>query len=199
MIYGIIFHRYYTKHKLRKSMETRDNARSELYLAHLRSQSAPNTGVPMSARDGGWNPLYSARFPPGGSKEDIKMDAYSAAEEGKSENVRYIPAQSPPPKLFVLQAPPVRSTPRVQQIKTFGSPQQSYSAGSSSPSDEAQPGVIACPPPAILAVPVTPLYRPSIVEMHAAPGEQVYDVVPIPGAYSSTVPNSNAAPPQQRY
>ncbi|KAK3043978.1 hypothetical protein LTS18_002512, partial [Coniosporium uncinatum] len=55
-IYGIVFYRYYTKRRLRKSMARRDTARSDLYLAQLKSQSAPNTPGfgPLSPRDGGW-------------------------------------------------------------------------------------------------------------------------------------------------
>lgn len=42
-LYSVIFYRYYSKRKLHKSMDLRDKARSDLYLAQLRSQSAPNT------------------------------------------------------------------------------------------------------------------------------------------------------------
>src|ERR1700759_3502288 len=48
-VYGIVFYRFYSKRKLRKSMAVRDKARSDMYLAQLRSQSAPNTpGGPLS-------------------------------------------------------------------------------------------------------------------------------------------------------
>lgn len=54
-VYGIVFYRFYSKRQLRKSMAVRDRARSDHYLAQLRSQSAPNTpGGPLSPRDGGW-------------------------------------------------------------------------------------------------------------------------------------------------
>lgn len=42
-LYSVVFYRYHTKRKLMKSMDMRDKARSDLYLAQLRSQSAPNT------------------------------------------------------------------------------------------------------------------------------------------------------------
>ncbi|KAG5928793.1 hypothetical protein E4U53_002583 [Claviceps sorghi] len=42
-LYSIVFYRYYSKRRLMKSMDMRDRARSDLYLAQLRSQSAPNT------------------------------------------------------------------------------------------------------------------------------------------------------------
>jgi hypothetical protein len=64
ILYGIVFYRYYSKQRLRKSMDVRDRARSDLYLAQLRSQSATNRPGfdPMS-------PSYSThvkspRFPP---------------------------------------------------------------------------------------------------------------------------------------
>ena len=58
IIYAIVFYRFWSKRKLRKSMAVRDKARSDLYLAQLRSQSAPNTPGfgPMSPRSGGWRP-----------------------------------------------------------------------------------------------------------------------------------------------
>ena len=64
IIYGIVFYRFYSKRKLRKSMANRDRARSDLYLAQLRSQSAPNTpGLrgPLSPGDG-WHWEVSARW-----------------------------------------------------------------------------------------------------------------------------------------
>ncbi|KAK0893977.1 hypothetical protein LTR91_024704 [Friedmanniomyces endolithicus] len=60
-IYAVVFYRFYSKRQLRKSMASRDRARSDLYLAQLRSQSAPNTpGLApsgagyLSPRDGGY-------------------------------------------------------------------------------------------------------------------------------------------------
>ncbi|TVY54552.1 hypothetical protein LSUE1_G009709, partial [Lachnellula suecica] len=64
ILYGVVFYRYYSKQRLRKSMDVRDRARSDLYLAQLRSQSAPNT-----PGFGPLSPSYSQhmkspRFPP---------------------------------------------------------------------------------------------------------------------------------------
>jgi len=42
-IYAIIFYRYHTRKRLQKAMASRDQARSDLYLAHLRLQSAPSS------------------------------------------------------------------------------------------------------------------------------------------------------------
>jgi len=107
IIYGVIFYRYYSKRQLRKSMETRDRARSDLYLAQLRTQSAPNTPGfgPMS-------PSYSMkspRFPP------AAYNSLGDAEEGFGPSTRFVEAKSVPAKTFALQPPPTKAhaaTPR---------------------------------------------------------------------------------------
>jgi len=73
-LYSIIFYRYYSKRKLHKSMDIRDKARSDLYLAQLRTQSAPNTPgfrpkSPALSQFGPKSPAFSQyalspRFPP---------------------------------------------------------------------------------------------------------------------------------------
>lgn len=108
-IYGIIFYRYYSKRQLRKSMDTRDKARSDLYLAQLRSQSAPNTP--------GFPGLKSPRFPPASYQSNNPL---SDAEEGNSP-VRFVDASRSPvseKKEFKLQPPPIRvhaASPRVEK------------------------------------------------------------------------------------
>lgn len=104
-IYAVIFYRFYSKRKLRKSMDVRDKARSDLYLAHLRSQSAPNTpGYPLSPRSG--------KFP--GSPR-MGGDPYSTAENGDGYKTQYATVTAPaaavtvPQRPFQLQAPPMRS------------------------------------------------------------------------------------------
>lgn len=94
-----------------KSMDTRDKARSDLYLAQLRLQSAPNTpGFPGFAS-------YPPKSPYG-----ISVDPYSAAEKGQAEvpTTQYASPRSPtrPTPSFQLQAPPIRvqqASPRAQQ------------------------------------------------------------------------------------
>ena len=77
-------------------MDLRDKARSDLYLAQLRTQSAPNTpgfGGPMSPR-----------FGPRLTEEDM----YSQAEKGDNSSTQFAtqsPSQSKP---FKLQPPPIR-------------------------------------------------------------------------------------------
>ncbi len=90
-------------------METRDRARSDLYLAQLRTQSAPNTPGfgPMSPYS-----MKSPRFPPA---------AYSSlgdAEEGFGPGPRFVEAKPVTSKTFSLQPPPTKAhaaTPKSPQ------------------------------------------------------------------------------------
>lgn len=164
VLYGIVFYRYYSKQRLRKSMDVRDRARSDLYLAQLRSQSAPNTPGfgPMS-------PSYSMhvkspRFPP---------SAYNnapTAEEGFA-GAQFVEAQSNAAlnsKPFALQPPPIKiqsATPKVAQ--------NGFERAASPPAER------------------------RIEHVAAAPGEQTYDAVPIPGAYAS--PLTSPAPHHQTF
>ena len=82
-------------------MAVRDRARSDMYLAQLRSQSAPNTpGGPLSPRDGGWRP------PPGYNSDN--KDALSAAENGE----HYAPKTTfAEPQPFQLMPAPSKAKP----------------------------------------------------------------------------------------
>lgn len=160
ILYGIVFYRYYSKQRLRKSMDVRDRARSDLYLAQLRSQSAPNT-----PGFGPLSPSYSQhvkspRFPPSA----FNANSQSMAEEGFA-GTRFVeakPISSAPTKPFQLQPPPIKihsATPKT--------PQNGFEA------------------------PIHPQER-KIDHVDAAPGEQQYASVPIPGAYSTvTSPGPN--------
>jgi len=111
LIYGVVAYRLWTKRRLMKSMDTRDKARSDLYLAQLRLQSAPNTpGFPGFAS-------YPPKSPYG-----IPVDPYSAAEKGQAEptTTQYASPRSPtrPIPSFQLQRPPIRvqqASPRTPQ------------------------------------------------------------------------------------
>ncbi|KKY28085.1 hypothetical protein UCRPC4_g00665 [Phaeomoniella chlamydospora] len=161
-IYAVVFYRFWSKRKLRKSMDVRDKARTDLYLAQLRSQSAPNTpGFAMTPR--------SPYFPRNG-------DALSAAEAGQSygAHTQYVDATSPASssgsKPFQLQPPPIRihnATPKPAQEGFDSAPLQSQ--------------------------------KEERVNDHvdAAPGEQTYESVPIPGAYASPLTSPSFAPQQQ--
>ncbi|KUJ22326.1 uncharacterized protein LY89DRAFT_680458 [Mollisia scopiformis] len=165
ILYGVVFYRYYSKQRLRKSMDVRDRARSDLYLAQLRSQSAPNT-----PGFGPLSPSYSThmkspRFPPAAYSSNLD----SMAEEGFGPGTRFVeakPASAKPAKPFALQPPPIKvhaATPKTPQ------------AGFDAPA---------------------PRKERVIEHVAAAPGEQTYDAVPIPGAYASPLNSPGMTQPQ---
>ena len=183
VVYGIVFWRFLSKRKLRKSMAARDNARSNLYVAQLRSQpntpAAPFTPAPYSARDGGWQP---------------SMDYYEHATIIEEGDVQYVDADKrPAPTPFKLQAPPIRvqgATPKLQQL--------GFNPVTTSSREPLRPSE----PPLHDSTPSisddddeedvdqnTPLMSSKFPREQqqdhfgAAPGEQVYEHVPIPGAY----------------
>ncbi|KAF2683525.1 hypothetical protein K458DRAFT_443596 [Lentithecium fluviatile CBS 122367] len=167
IIYAIVFYRFWSKRKLRKSMAVRDKARSDLYLAQLRSQSAPNTPGfgPLSPRSGGWKP------PPG---HPHYVDPHSAAENGEADSVQYA-REIVQPQPFSLKAPPIKiqgATPKIEQ-GGFEAPARTQTA----------------------SPPVSPGFQERQNEhVGAAPGEQQYASVPIPGAYQPLA--SPSYPPQ---
>lgn len=175
-VYAIVFYRFYSKRQLRKSMAVRDRARSDLYLAQLRSQSAPNTpglapAGPLSPRDGGYKPSVHTY-----------VNGPSAEE---AADVQYVDAtQHAPPKAFQLQAPPIRvqtATPRVNQmgfapVETAGG-ERSRTPSPPVPEQEQRSPLMAEMP-----------REQSQGHFEAAPGEQVYEAVPIPGAYQPMSP-----------
>lgn len=154
-IYGIVFYRFWSKNRLRKSMDARDRARTDLYLAQLRTQSAPNTpGFAQTPRTPGFPSMVKA-----------PMDSYSVAEQGM--NMPPVSSTTPTSNTtaspFKLQAPPIRVT--------RATPANTASEGISSSS------------PRPLSPPMSPPPEERIHEhVAAAPGEQTYDAVPIPGA-----------------
>ncbi|CAI7594190.1 unnamed protein product [Penicillium glandicola] len=168
LIYVVVFYRVWSKRKLMKSMDTRDNARSDLYLAQLRLQSAPNTpGFAGFASYPPKSPFYAAG----------PVDAYSAAEKGMAQpqTTQYASPRSPtrPTPSFQLQPPPIKvqqATPQTAQ-EEFAPPSQF----SSSP-----------PPPSQRQSPP--------MNSGSAPGERTYDSVPIPGAYQSPMAPAFPAP-----
>lgn len=186
-VYGIVFYRFYSKRQLRKTMEVRDNARSQLYLAQLRSQ--PNTPAPFSPRDGGW------RAP--GTADDSAYKHAAAMEDG---DVQYVDAsQMHKPAPFKLQAPPIKvtnATPKVQQLgftpldtTGTGAPrvttvtvQPARSRTPSPPQDQRSPLMAE---PVHLQAMSPHQQESSSGHMAAAPGEQVYESVPVPGAYEA--------------
>ncbi|KAK7970762.1 hypothetical protein PG996_000808 [Apiospora saccharicola] len=159
-LYSVIFYRYYTKRRLAKSMDMRDRARSDLYLAQLRSQSAPNTPGfgPKSPAFSQY--ALSPRFPPSAYKslgeisEQPAQPSFTPANNVAVPESSFAQAASPQSesKPFSLQAPP-KKAPR------------------------------ATPANGVLTTPVTPTAPVQNFDF-VAPGEQQYAAVPIPGAYA---------------
>lgn len=173
-IYGIVFYRFWSKNRLRKSMDARDRARSDLYLAQLRTQSAPNTpGFAQTPRTPGF---------PSQLNTPRNMDSVSAAERGQLPT-QFVasPHSNTTSSPFRLQAPPIRihsATPKI------------------SPSEGFQRQAMTSSPP-----PQPPMSPPPEERVHdhvsAGPGEQTYDAVPIPGAYASYSQGQAHGPPGQ--
>lgn len=168
-LYSIVFYRYYSKRKLHKTMDMRDKARSDLYLAQLRTQSAPNTPGfgPKSPAFSQY--ALSPRFPPQAYKSlgDIEeAPSPSPFTPGGNRLVEPPSAFSRPAEksTFKLQAPPQKANPATPRSPTSALKQS--------------PVTVTPPTPNILqAAPV-------------APGEQQYDSVPIPGAYADAAVKS---------
>jgi hypothetical protein len=160
-------------------MDVRDRARSDLYLAQLRSQSAPNT-----PGFGPLSPSYSQhmkspRFPPS------IYNSAPAAEEGFA-GTRFVeakPVSQITTKPFALQPPPIKvhaATPKTPQ-KGFEAP---------------TPMKRTSPPPINRTSP--PPTERRIQHVAAAPGEQTYDAVPIPGAYASPLASPGLSQPHHQ-
>lgn len=182
LLYSIVFYRYYTKRKLTKSMDMRDRARSDLYLAQLRTQSAPNTPGfgPKSPSfvNGGNGPkspafsqyALSPRFPPAAYRSlgDIEESPFTPGTQFVEPKSAFENQASSPTNSFKLQAPPTKApsaTPKLQN-------------GAFTPTDDRAP----TPPSAT-------------VNAHApaASSEPTYDAVPIPGAYADQAIKSPSA------
>lgn len=161
-------------------MDLRDRARSDLYLAQLRSQSAPNTPGfgPKSPSFSQY--AMSPRFPPSAYKSlsDISEGpaftpgAQIAEPPSNFASTSPSSTSSPTEKPFKLQAPPSKApsaTPKLNQ-SGFRTPTSPSSPAGPSTSNEHGP---------------------------VAPGEVQYDAVPIPGAYADAAVKS--PPPAQTY
>ncbi|OAA73995.1 hypothetical protein ISF_00896 [Cordyceps fumosorosea ARSEF 2679] len=176
-LYSVVFYRYYTKRRLTKSMDMRDRARSDLYLAQLRSMSAPNT--PGFVSGGPKSPAafstyaMSPRHPPAAYQN---MGAGPVPEASPftpgGQNVVVPDSQfgSPSPG-FKLQRPPAKAPSATPKL----------GGGAFTPTS-------ATPPPAPdFAQPLPQQLAPQ------AANEPVYDAVPIPGAYADQAVKSPPA------
>ncbi len=151
-------------------MDMRDKARSDLYLAQLRTQSAPNTPGfgPKSPAFSQY--ALSPRFPPTTYKNlgDVEEGASPFTPGGKRLIIpesAFTPSQSG----FKLQPAPHKANPATPQTPK---------GGFNSPSTETAP-----PAPKVNA--------PAPV----ADDEEQYEAVPIPGAYAGQAIKS--PPPNQ--
>jgi hypothetical protein len=171
-----------------KSMDMRDRARSDLYLAQLRSQSAPNTPgfgpkSPSYSMYGAKSPAFSQyalspRFPPSSYKSlgDInEAPAFTPGRQMAEPKSAFAAAAAvlhsepaPGSRPFHLQAPPKKApsaTPKLGS-ETFKTPD----------------------------TPTAPVPDFTVQEHGpTAPGEQQYDAVPIPGAYADAAVRSPPA------
>lgn len=171
-LYSVVFYRYYTKRRLAKSMDLRDRARSDMYLAQLRSQSAPNTPGFGPKSPGAYSQhAMSPRHPPAGfgSLNDASGGNGDGVAQPFTPGGRIVEPQSQfAPQSssdFVLQPPPVKApsaTPKTQQ-------------GAFNASDVPIPNAPSS------AAPAQGYYGSAT----AASDEPVYDSVPIPGAYNA--------------
>lgn len=179
-LYSVVFYRYYSKRRLAKSMDLRDRARSDMYLAQLRSQSAPNTpGFAGPKSPGAYSQhAMSPRHAPTGFGNLSSLEAGTATASGGAgpftPGGRIVEPQSQfgqPASHFVLQAPPTKAPSATPKTAQGAFP-------------ETQQGHPVPPPPA-----------QTTVQEHYAPAsdEPVYDSVPIPGAYDTV----GSPPPNQ--
>lgn len=165
VIYSIVFYRLWSKRKLHKSMNLRDKARSDLYLAQLRAQSAPNTPGVMKSPMGSH---FGAHVVGSG---DHDGDAIHAAEKGDyfdEDDAQYARKHHSftHPKPFALQPPPVKihaASPILEQ--------DGFEHGPSAPGEQTYD-----------AVPIPSAYSEPAPK---APGEPTYDSLPVPEAYAS--------------
>ena len=150
-------------------MAGRDKARSDLYLAQLRTQSAPNTP--------GLNPFSPG---PNYKRADSSYETGPAEEEGSIQYADTARA-APQPRPFVLQAPPIKvqgATPKMQQAGFTPIPISSNRTPS--------PYNARTPTPQSRYSPEQETQQQEQYQDHfgAVSGEQTYESVEIPGAYA---------------
>lgn len=160
-LYSVIFYRYYTKRRLHKSMDMRDKARSDMYLAQLRTQSAPNTPGfgPKSPAFSQY--ALSPRFAPSSYRNlgDIEESPVTASTQFAEPKSAFAEQSAKGSSGFKLQAPPSKAPPAKPKQQN-GALAAMNEEGSGSPSS------------------LAPQHAPT------AANEPVYEAVPIPGAYA---------------
>ncbi|OHE95792.1 hypothetical protein CORC01_08933 [Colletotrichum orchidophilum] len=187
LLYSIIFYRYYTKRRLHKSMDMRDRARSDLYLAQLRTQSAPNT--PGLKSPGLKSPGLYSQYALSPRHPDKTFESLSRIEEAGASpftpGTRFVEPESSfnkPKPTFQLQAPPTKARAATKPGQEAYTPTSPEGPGPAFPFQQQQQQ-----------------QQPSQgqPQQHApmAADEPVYDAVPIPGAYADAPVKS--PPPHQ--
>lgn len=175
-LYSVIFYRYYTKRRLHKSMDMRDKARSDMYLAQLRTQSAPNTPGFGPKSPGPKSPAFSQyalspRFPPNTYRNlgDIEESPFTPSAQFAEPKSAFAEQSAKGSSGFKLQAPPSKAPPAKPKQQN-GALTAMNGEDSGSPSNPTPPAPVAT-------------------------NEPVYEAVPIPGAYADQAVKS--PPPQQ--
>lgn len=187
-LYSVVFYRYYSKRRLMKSMDMRDKARTDLYLAQLRTQSAPNTpgfGPKSPSFASVYGPkspgaysqqALSPRFPPSAAYRSLgdleAQNPFTPGGHHVPEPQSTFAASAAGGAPFKLQAPPPKA-----------------------PSATRKPGLSPVEASPVEAFPPSSQDVPVITVAHAAAEEPVYESVPIPGAYAGQAVKS--PPPAQ--
>ncbi|CAK7562196.1 MAG: hypothetical protein SEPTF4163_000031 [Sporothrix epigloea] len=193
-LYSIVFYRYYTKRKLHKSMDMRDKARSDLYLAQLRTQSAPNTPGfgPKSPSFSQY--VLSPRFPSqayrsfGAIEEETAMPFTPGGRNlvRPSTSFTACAGASPSDSSFRLQAPPQKAPSATSKMASVGVvpvlPRTSTPVS--------QPLRSPSPNSSRLHPSLPPMGSNFGVHAPVAPHEIQYAAVPIPGAYAGAAMKS---------
>lgn len=167
-------------------MDMRDKARSDMYLAQLRTQSAPNTpGFGPKSPSFSQHAL-SPRFPPNTYRSlgDIEESPFTpSAQYAEPVSAFAQPGAAPAPApAFKLQAPPSKAPPAKPKLQNGAL--AAMGEGSSPMTPRAMTPPRAATPPEATRHEQAP----------AAADEPVYEAVPIPGAYADAVVKS--PPPQ---
>lgn len=174
-LYSVVFYRYYTKRRLHKSMDIRDRARSDLYLAQLRTQSAPNT------------PGFGPRTPGFGGPKSPALSQYAMSPRhppAAYRNLADIEEGSPfTPGAAMMPEPQSQFAPPGGSVPTFKLQPPPAKAPSATPK-VAQAGFTAPEPSAS--------HQSDSIQ---AANEPTYDAVPIPGAYAGQ--EFRSPPPHQ--
>ncbi|KAF3768951.1 hypothetical protein M406DRAFT_355095 [Cryphonectria parasitica EP155] len=201
-LYSVVFYRYYSKRRLMKSMDMRDKARSDLYLAQLRTQSAPNTPG-FGPKSPSFSSVYGPKSPGGYSQQALSPRFPPTAYRSLGDIEETGASPFTPGGKHIPE--PQSSFASMATARGAAAPFKLQAPPSKAPSATRKPGLSP-----VEASPIerfSPLQRPQqqpevpsiTVNEHGhgpvAAEEPVYDAVPIPGAYAGQAIKS--PPPAQ--